>query len=210
MIIGSDFDGVIADDTQARIDYIKEKYKIDVTPAQIHGSALERIGRDVKKDVEISVNCSERTMQFTPIPGVKEVFSKLVKEGSKIIIITGRTKEGIKWAKKFMETHKIPFHHIVSAKEFFVNPKRELQRIEDGFIPDLKGKGKWAHHLEPAVFVEDSDKHVMHLLPLQDKIKIFFYDHPYNKNFSAPGVKRVYSWFEVYDEIESLKVVFSK
>jgi len=183
MIIGSDFDGVIADDTQARISFIKEKYKIVVKPEEIHGSALEnKLGKQAKKEIETEVNCSEKTMMFQPMLDVASVFRKLINEGDKIIIITGRTKTGISWAKKFMETNKIPFHHIWSSKEFFFNPKRELQRMLSGQNISLKGKGRLAEKIKPAVFVEDSDKHLTHLIPLKENIKLLLFDQPYNRN----------------------------
>ncbi len=205
MIVGSDFDGVIADDTEARISYIKEKYGITVSPDEIHGTKLERKVGDVKKEIEIQVNCSERTLQFTPMPGVAEVFRKLVAEGDKIIIITGRTKAGIEWARLFMDQHRIPYHHIWSAKEFLLKPKREQERILAGIDVSLKGKGRLAGAIKPAVFVEDSDDHLVRLLPLKDTTKLFLLDRPYNRDFRAEGVERIYSWPEIYEKIQELK-----
>jgi len=208
MIIGSDFDGVIADDTEARISYIKEKYRVDVEPEEIHGSALEKkVGRRAKKDIEIGVNCSEKTMLFQPMPGVSSVFKELISEGDRIIIITGRTKAGISWARKFMETNKIPFHHIWSSKEFFLNPERELQRMISGYDTGLKGKGRIAESVRPAVFVEDSDNHLASLFPIKDKVKLWLFDHPYNRHIFLEGVERVFCWNEIYKKIQALKAL---
>ncbi len=207
MIIGSDFDGVIADDTQMRLKHIREKYGIQATPEQIHGKQLETlVGKQAKSEIETNVNCSDLTLQFPPLPGVAEVFQNLAAQGDKIIIITGRTKEGIKWAKLFMEQHRIPYHHIWSAKDFFVHPERELKRLAEGADPTLKGKGRIANIAKPAVFVEDSDDHIIRLLPLKDTIELYLLDHPYNRHFSANGVERVFNWKQIYEKIQNLKL----
>ena len=206
MIIGSDFDGVIADDTYARIAYIKEKYGIIVGPDEIHGTALEKkIGEAAKKEIEIKVNCSERTMQFTPMPGVAEVFRRLIQEGDRIVIITYRTNVGVGWAKVFLEQHGIPYHHIWSAKEFRAEAARETQRLLEGKTIGLKKKGRLAEAVKPAVFVEDSNKHILDMLPLKDEIRLLLFDHPHNRDFHVEGVERVYSWAEVYEKIQELK-----
>ena len=206
MIIGSDFDGVIADDTDARIAFIKEKYGVVVGPDEIHGTALEKkIGEAAKKEIEIEVNCSERTMQFTPMPGVAEVFRKLIQEGDRIIIITYRTNVGVGWAKAFLEQHGIPYHHIWSAKEFKVNIEREWSRFVAEKNIGLKDKGRLASVVKPAVFVEDSNKHILDMLPLKDDIKLLLFDQPHNRDFHLEGVERVYSWAEVYEKIQELK-----
>lgn len=206
MIIGSDFDGVIADDTEARISYVKEKYGVILAPQEIHGTELERkVAKGVKKEIEIEVNCSERTMQFAPMPGVAEVFRMLAAEGDKIIIITGRTKAGAEWARLWMEQHKIPYHHIFSATEFLVKKKRDQERMLEGIDVSLKKKGRLASIVKPAIFIEDSDSHLVNLLPLKDVVKLLILDRQYNRHFSAEGVERVYSWPEIYEKIQKLK-----
>lgn len=206
MIIGSDFDGVIADDTQARIDYVKEKYGVTLDSAELHGSALEKkIGKRAKEEIEIEVNCSERTLQFTPVPGVAEVFRQLIKEGDRIVIITYRTKTGIAWARLFLEQHNIPYHHIWSAKEFKVNADRETKRMASGINMSLVKKGRLAGVVKPAVFIEDSNKHIIDMAPLKDYVKLFLFDRPHNKDFYMEGVERVYSWPEIYEKIQELK-----
>lgn len=201
MIIGSDFDGVIADDTFARISYVKKRYGVDIKADEIHGSKLAaKVGEAAKRDIELEVNCSEITMTFRPMPHVAEVFKRFIEDGDRIIIITGRTREGIKWARRFMKVHGIPHHHIWSSKEFYIHPERELRRMQD-----LKGKGRLAHSVRPAVFVEDSDKHLEHLLPLKDQVRLFLYNHPYNSHVSLPGVKRIFGWQEVYDHVNGVR-----
>jgi len=206
VIIGSDFDGVIADDTEARISYIKEKYGVTVGPAELHGSALEKkIGKHAKEEIEVEVNCSERTLQFTPVPGVAEVFRQLIKEGDKIVVITYRTKTGIEWARLFMEQHNIPYHHVWSAREFKVEAESEARRMAKGINVSLIKKGKLASVVRPAVFIEDSNKHIIDMAPLKDQIKLLLFDRPHNKDFYMEGVERVYSWPEIYEKIQELK-----
>lgn len=48
MIIGSDFDGVIADDTFARISYVERRYGVDIKADEIHGSELAMTFRPVR------------------------------------------------------------------------------------------------------------------------------------------------------------------
>lgn len=104
-----------------------------------------------------------------------------------------------------MKQHNIPYHHIWSAKEFLLRPERALQRMLAGQPTELKGKGRLAERILPAVFVEDSDKHLAKLAPIKDKVQLFLLNHPYNKGFSIPGVERVYSWPEIYEKIQALK-----
>ncbi|RLE48054.1 hypothetical protein DRJ25_00790 [Candidatus Woesearchaeota archaeon] len=206
MIIGSDFDGVIADDILERISFVRENFGVELRPDEVHGSKLEaKLGKAAKERIEREVNCSERTLNFVPTPFVREVFKKFVREGDKIVIITGRTKQGVFWARKFLEINGIPFHHIWSSKEFFFSKERDFVRSESGRDVLLKGKGRLADSIRPRVFVEDSDAHLLHLSQVKDFVRLFLFDRPYNKHFSMEGVKRVKSWKEIYDEVELIK-----
>lgn len=204
MIIGSDFDGVIADDTEERINYIREKYGKVLPPEQIHGTALEAEIKEGKEDVERQVNNTERTLKFKPMSGVAEVFQKLIAEGDQIVIITGRWKEGVPWARKFLELHGIPYHHIWSTK-LNIDSEREGIRKAFALDPALKGKGRLAKAGKLGVFVEDSDAHLKDLAPLKDQVQLFVFDHPYNHNLRISGVERVYNWYEIYEKIQQLK-----
>jgi len=206
MIIGSDFDGVIADDTQARISYIKEKYGVIVTPQEVHGTPLEKkVGKEARKDIEKNLNCTEQTLSFAPTPGVAETFRKFIADGDKILIITYRSKEGVSWARAFLDKYKIPYHHILSAKEFTESDKGKQRRILRNLEPSLIEKGKVASALKPAIFVEDSDRHLATLYPLKDEIKLLLFDHPFNKNVNMKDVQRIHSWPEIYELVQDLK-----
>ena len=206
MIIGTDFDGVIANDIVTRINFIKQKFGVVIGPDKLHGGELERaVGKDAKKQIEHEVNCSEKTLEFSPMPGVSAIFKRFVSDGDKIVIITGRTKQGVEWAKAFMSEHQIPYHHIWSAEEFLLRSEREQFRMLEGVDISLKKKAKFASVIKPAVFVEDSDAHLLNLLPLKDQITLYLFDQPYNKHFNVSGVQRVFSWEEVYARVQDMK-----
>ncbi|OYT32189.1 hypothetical protein DRJ22_04745 [Candidatus Woesearchaeota archaeon] len=210
MIIGSDFDGVIADETQAKINFIKERHNISIKPSETHRTALEKkLSAEILEDIKANFNSSKHTLDFVPFPGVAEVFRKLVSEGDKIIIVTGRGLEGLKWAREFMKIHKIPFHHMWSAKKFFLNVNRECERALRGWNIHFKSKGRLAEAVKLAVFVDDSERFLEELYPLRDKIKLFLFDQPYNRKFSMEGVERVYGWPEIYEKIQELKMILT-
>ena len=87
MIVGSDFDGVIADETQAKINFIKERHNISIKPSETHRTALEKkLSAEILEDIKANFNSSKHTLDFVPFPGVAEVFRKLVSEKFKMLI----------------------------------------------------------------------------------------------------------------------------
>ena len=210
MIIGSDFDGVIAEDIGVRIAYVKENFGIDVIPEEIYGKLLEnKIGVEAKQKLEFNLYCTERTLEFQPMPGVAEVFRNLMASGHKIVIITYRDAAGVKWAKTFLENHNIPYHHIWSSRELKINAEREYQRWLGGLDIDIKGKGRIASIVKPVVFIDDAEKHLLEMEWLKDELIRFLFDRPYNRDVSIPGVARVFSWDDIYDKIRELDAVLA-
>ena len=115
---------------------------------------------------------------------VTEIINRLYSEGHRIIIITSRSKKELKdpykTSKIWLDKNGIKYHElIVEAKEkatLCVNKKIEV------FIDDL-----------PWYCEEVANKH----------IKVLMFDSPYNQKETR--FKRVYSWKDVYNEINKIK-----
>ncbi|MBI4016518.1 MAG: hypothetical protein HY363_02385 [Candidatus Aenigmarchaeota archaeon] len=127
MRIGVDFDGVIVDTSKAKQKFCKDEFGVDIPLNLITGGGakqfltLEQYRR--LKDYDFG----KGTLFGELIPQVRETLGKLIYEGHKIIIVTGRHETGASYARKFLSAHKVPFHHLVYIQEML--SKEELEAM---------------------------------------------------------------------------------
>ena len=178
MNLGFDIDGVISNFTTNFVDIIQNRYGVKLTGADMHSYDVSLVLGITKDEVADIVN--ETLKSDLPLnPLAKETIDKLNSEGHNIYILTARSDElteyTLNWLKQKGIVYKDIFH-LTSGKKNLVDVFIDLA-VED--------------NLEEAIELTKKVKHVL------------LFDQPWNKTKNVKGlIKRVYSWSEVYEEIQ--------
>ena len=196
MIIGVDFDGVLTD--LANFFYNEgEKYakehNININKNESAYSTLEYFGWSQEDDLNFWESNHLKYTKFVKAKtGAKEVLKKLREEGHKIVIITARrdcdldTEKGCekrKISEEWLRTHEISYDKICYVGD--------LSKVK--FILD--------HKID--VFIDDS---VKNLDEISKMIPTICFDEKYNRNYSNDNMKRLGSWKEIFDYINTLSL----
>jgi uncharacterized HAD superfamily protein len=178
MNLGFDIDGVISNFTKNFVDIIQNRYGVKLTGADMYSYDVSLVLGITKDEVADIVN--ETLKSDLPLnPLAKETIDKLNSEGHNIYILTARSDElteyTLNWLKQKGIVYKDIFH-LTSGKKNLVDVFIDLA-VED--------------NLEEAIELTKKVKHVL------------LFDQPWNKTKNVKGlIKRVYSWSEVYEEIQ--------
>jgi uncharacterized HAD superfamily protein len=178
MNLGFDIDGVISNFTTNFVDIIQNRYGVKLTGADMYSYDVSLVLGITKDEVADIVN--ETLKSDLPLnPLAKETIDKLNSEGHNIYILTARSDElteyTLNWLKQKGIVYKDIFH-LTSGKKNLVDVFIDLA-VED--------------NLEEAIELTKKVKHVL------------LFDQPWNKTKNVKGlIKRVYSWSEVYEEIQ--------
>lgn len=126
-----------------------------------------------------------------------EVIQKLRAEGHEIFIVTGRSNDdpategmpaGWTWediTKDWLARNEIQYDEIAFGRKDVVPNDKGTYCAEQGIdmmIDDLPG----------------------YLETLVGKTRIFVFDQPYNRGVELPGMRRVYSWYDIYERVGEL------
>jgi uncharacterized HAD superfamily protein len=180
MNLGFDIDGVISNFTIHFVDIIQKRYGTTLSNADMYSYDINLVLGITKDEVADIVN--ETLKSDLPLnPLAKETLDKLNSEGHNIYLLTARSDELIEhtlnWLKQKGIVYKDIFH-LTSGKKNLVEVSIDLA-VED--------------NLEEAVELTKKVKHVL------------LFDQPWNKTKNVKGlIKRVYSWSEVYEEIQEV------
>ena len=178
MNLGFDIDGVISNFTTNFVDIIQNRYGVKLTGADMYSYDVSLVLGITKDEVADIVN--ETLKSDLPLnPLAKETIDKLNSEGHNIYILTARSDElteyTLNWLKQKGIVYKDIFH-LTSGKKNLVDVFIDLA-VED--------------NLEEAIELTKKVKHVL------------LFNQPWNKTKNVKGlIKRVYSWSEVYEEIQ--------
>lgn len=127
-----------------------------------------------------------------------EVIRKLREAGHEIFIVTGRNNQdlpvkGMPGGKNWEEI----------TKDWLKENKIEYDAIEfDRGRPAPYDKGTYCAAQKISVMIEDLPEY---LETLAGKTKIFVFNQPYNQKVDLPEMKRVYSWYDIYDKIKEME-----
>jgi uncharacterized HAD superfamily protein len=180
MNLGFDIDGVISNFTARFVDVIRKRYGATLTDADMYSYDISLVLGITKDEVADIVN--ETVKSDLPLnPLAKETLDMLNAEGHKIYLLTARSDElfehTLDWLKRKGIVYKDIFH-LTSGKKNLVDVSIDLA-VED--------------NLEEAIELTRKVKHVL------------LFDQPWNKTKNVKGlVKRVYSWSEVYEEVQKV------
>jgi uncharacterized HAD superfamily protein len=181
MNLGFDIDGVISDFVTTFIKLVHEKYGVTLTEEEIYCHDLNLVLGITKKERNGLI--TETLKQDLPLnKGAKETIEKLSSEGHKIYLLTARFDALAKVTNDWLKRKGIPY--------------TELLQLTEG--------EKYLANINLDIVVEDC---LQDALEWSQKVKtILMYDHPWNKTLNVNNlIKRVYSWDEIYEEIQRLK-----
>ena len=117
----------------------------------------------------------ERSIPVLPlVPGARRVLRQLQK-GYRIVLITARRPTARPQTLAWLEEHGIPFDELHHAKD--------KTDVAEGIV----------------VAVDDHPEHVSDYL--DQGVRVFLMDQPWNRTFAAPGATRVSGWDELWQTL---------
>lgn len=185
MNLGFDIDGVISDFVRSFVKVVKEHYGLTVTEANIYCHDLNLVLGISKRD---TVKLIRETLldDLVLISGAKKTLVKLESEGHQIFVLTARPNDLGDVTKSWLKKKGIPYSRLIQLNE----GEKYLAEVDLDLIVE--------DNLEDAIGWSQKVKNVL------------VYDHPWNQSLNIKGlVKRVYSWNDIYREIQQLKDVAS-
>ena len=181
MNLGFDIDGVISDFVKTFIELVRKKYKLILEETNIYCHDLDLVlGISKEERNELIRETLKEDLRLNP--GAKGTIEKLHLEGHKIFILTARPHDLVDVTKAWLKKKGIPYTKLIQLNE----GEKHLTNVKLDLIVE--------DNLEDAI-------------GLSQKVKnILVYDHPWNQTFNVKGlIKRVHSWHEIFDEVQSLK-----
>ena len=188
IIISLDFDGVLAYGLNLKLKYAKEwlgmKLSLGQTKKEAFNALVKRLGKniDYNKDLMDKIN-EEHIMEYEIPEGCLDVLKALYSQGFRFVIITSRSDDDYKHAKKFVEFN---FKGL----------------IEYAHHTKDNSKSDFVKRVMPRIHVDD-DLHK--LLDLSDlPIELVYYRQPENvgKDLNYSQKEQIYEitkWTQFYD-----------
>lgn len=182
MNLGFDIDGVISDFVRSFIKIVKRHYDLALAESDIYCHDLNLV---------LGISNQERNKliretlleDLSLISGAKDTLGRLITEGHQIIILTARFSDLIDVTKNWLKKKGISYSQLIHLNE---GEKYLAEADLDLIVED---------NLEDAIEWSQKVKHIL------------LYDHPWNRSFNVKGlIKRVYSWNDIFEEIQQLKV----
>jgi len=181
MNLGFDIDGVISDFVKTFIELVESKYDVKLNESEIYCHDLNLVlGITKNERNQLITETLKRDLALNL--DAKETLEKLSSEGHKIYLLTARFGVPAKVTKDWLKRKGIPY--------------TELLQLTEG--------EKYRANVSLDLIVEDC---LQDALEWSQKVKnILVYDHPWNKTLNVNNlIKRVYSWDEIYEEVQRLK-----
>lgn len=181
MNLGFDIDGVISDFVKTFNELVESKYCIKLNEADIYCHDLNLVlGITKNERNQLIIETLKKDLALNH--GAKETLEKLYSEGHKIYLLTARFGVSAKVTRDWLKKKGIPYS--------------ELLQLTEG--------EKYRANVNLDLIVEDC---LQDALEWSQKVKnVLVYDHPWNKTLNVKNlVKRVYSWDEIYEEVQRLK-----
>lgn len=196
MRIGIDIDGVLTNLEQWQLDYgskfYYERYKSRINNYKGY-ETTEIFMDDTKKDDEFWNEYFKEYSINTPVRNfASEVIKKLKDEGNEIFIITARGS--------FLSHSS----HIMSFEE---NKKTVIKWLEknaiyyDEIVFSQEDKLQICLANKIDIMIEDKPKNVN---SISTRLPVICYHASYNENCSGENIKRCYSWYDIYAQIQEI------
>lgn len=113
MRLGIDFDGTVADTTEAKVRYALQHFGERVTGLETTGPhGAKRLGQERYVEMVEAVHQTEWTLSIVPMPGAIEALHALA-ERHDLFIVTARNDDEIGWAREWLRPHGVRFRDVV-------------------------------------------------------------------------------------------------
>ncbi len=181
MKLGFDIDGVIANFSQPLLQIIKKNYGLTLTEKAITSFSLTHV---------LGITRAEETQLITDVlykdlpiyPGAKETLERLSREGHEIYLLTGRYGHLRDITQTWLKEKAVPFnelHLLEMGKKYQVNISGLAVIVEDSLDEALE----WSARVQT----------------------VLLFNHPYNQTLNVKNLtKRVFSWDDIYREIQQI------
>ncbi|UCE28674.1 MAG: hypothetical protein JSV85_05190 [Candidatus Bathyarchaeota archaeon] len=181
MNLGFDIDGVISDFVAYFATIARKHYGLTLDESDIYCHDLDYV-------LGISRQERDRLVRETllgdlqPIEGAKETLERLNSHGHKIIILTARFGDLNSVTRDWLQKKGIPYSLLIQSNQ----GEKHLAEVDLDLVveDDLEDALGWSKKVKT----------------------VLVYDHPWNQSFNVKGlIKRVYSWNDIFEEIQQLK-----
>lgn len=124
--LGIDFDGVITDPTQIKINWIKKNCGVELSPNQtVKNVAVPIIGKEAYKAMIKDCYAGDLALENRIREEAMVALRTLLEQGHKAYIITSRMDDELEKALKLIEIHRVPCTAVHNTRE---QPKDEICR----------------------------------------------------------------------------------
>lgn len=193
MRIGVDIDGVLIDLERFELDYgskfcLENNLPVILKKKFVDDEVYDLTDEQCAKFWETYLEYYAK--EYKARDFASQIIHKLRKEGNEIYIVTGRNEEGLtgesygkmkEFVSKWLEENKIEYDRIIYT--------------EGSKLPYCIG-----NYID--VMIEDNPKNTVEI---SSKIPVLCFNAMYNAEIEGENIKRVYSWYEIYEKLEKKK-----
>jgi uncharacterized HAD superfamily protein len=113
MRLGIDFDGTVADITDAKIRFAREHFNEDITPRETYREhGIGRLGEERFIRMVHEAHATAWTLSMQPMAGALESLHTLAADHD-LFIVTARNDDEIDWARQWLERHDLPIQDVL-------------------------------------------------------------------------------------------------
>ena len=174
MNIGVDFDGVITDAEELKVQWVRDNLGMEVAPEQLFHKKTSVIGVEAYVRMCSDIYAGELALQNKIRPEAIVVLESFKSRGDAVHIITARINSQAVRARQLLAIHKVPHDGFHNTEE---TPKVEICR-----------------QLDIRAFIDDAQSTLLELAAIQGIRLIFF--NVYGEK-PAHGIASATSWSEV-------------
>ncbi len=193
MRIGVDIDGVLIDLERFELDYgskfcLENNLPVILKKKFVDDEVYDLTDEQCAKFWETYLEYYAK--EYKARDFASQIIHKLREEGNEIYIVTGRNEEGLtgesygkmkEFVSKWLEENKIEYDRIIYT--------------EGSKLPYCIG-----NYID--VMIEDNPKNTVEI---SSKIPVLCFNAMYNAEIEGENIKRVYSWYEIYEKLEKKK-----
>lgn len=202
MRIGIDIDGVLTDLESYIADYgikycVENNLTYKITPGYYEEKKLLGISSENEEKMW-NKYLKYYATEYKARDFAAEVIKKLKEEGHEIYLVTARNEWGLagddygkmkEFVKKWLDDNDIYYDRIIYTND-------EMQKD----IKSSKVKYCVGNYID--IMIEDSPKNIKEI---SKKIPVLCYHANYNERTVGRNIKRVYSWYDIYNKIQAMK-----
>lgn len=195
IIVGLDFDGVLAHGLKAKLKYAKELFGLDLrlnqTKEEGFNKLVQSLGLKINYRSLMDPVNEKHIMEYEVPPNCVDVIKKLYEEGFRFVIVTSRNNHDYPYAKLFVEKY---FNGVIKK---VYNTRNEPK---DRFVYKLKARA----------YVDDDLKKLIELE--NTSARLIYYRQAENKHIDLPLSMKtkcieIYDWVSFYKIIHQLKEI---